>query len=385
MTANSKISLKICLVAHFAYGAMNGGSTGHIGGVERQTSLLARWLASRGHQVSLITWDEGQPDSAEIDGVRTLKLCKEMEGIPGIRFIYPRWTSLNKALRRADADVYYQNCGEYVTGQVALWCRFKSRRFVYSVAANADCEPDLPLMTKFRERILYRYGLRHADRVIVQTQAQHQMLVQNFDCAPVVIPMPCQGPTDLAVIPSDPPDPERSGILWVGRVCEVKRPDRFLELARSCPDLNFQLVGPEDGSEYSRRVIVRAKEIPNVSVSGPATYEQLSQFYRQALCLCSTSDFEGFPNTYLEAWSFGLPVITTYDPDDVIVRKKLGAVASDVPGLARSIRDLLASPDLWKSVSVNARQYYVENHSIEKVLPRFEQVFREALNNGIKK
>ncbi len=205
------------------------------------------------------------------------------------------------------------------------------------------------------------------------------MLVQNFGCDPIVIPMPCQGPDDLAFIPPDPPGPDRSRILWVGRICEVKRPDRFLELAAMCPDLNFQLIGPEDDSEYSRRVISRAKEIPNVLVLGPVTYEQLTQFYHQASCLCSTSDFEGFPNTYLEAWSFGLPVITTFDPDNIIAEKNLGAATSDVPGLARSIRTFLASPDLWKGASVNARQYYVENHSIERVLPRFEQVFREVL------
>lgn len=35
----------ICLVAHFAYGALAGGEHGHIGGVERQTSLMAKWLA----------------------------------------------------------------------------------------------------------------------------------------------------------------------------------------------------------------------------------------------------------------------------------------------------------------------------------------------------
>jgi glycosyltransferase involved in cell wall biosynthesis len=379
MTSNTKKSLKICIVAHFAYGAMTGGSSGHIGGVERQTSFMARWLAARGHRVSLITWDEGQRDGVEIDGVRILKICKQDEGIRGVRFIHPRWTSLNKALRRADADVYYQNCGEYVTGQIALWCRFKKRRFVYSVAANADCQADLPLMPKLRERILYRYGLRNADRIVVQTQIQQQMLVRNFGCDPVVIPMPCQGPDDLEFKPPDPPDPGRSLILWVGRICEVKRADKFLELARMCPDLNFQLIGPGDGSEYSRKVIVRAKEIPNISFYGPATYEQLTQFYLRASCLCSTSDFEGFPNTYLEAWSFGLPVITTFDPDNIVAEKNLGAAASDVPGLARSVRNLLASPDLWKSASANARQYYVENHSIERVLPRFEQVFRDVL------
>jgi glycosyltransferase involved in cell wall biosynthesis len=373
-------NLKICIVAHFAYGAMTGGSSGHIGGVERQTSFMARWLSSRGHQVSLITWDEGQPDSVQIDGVRILKLCKKDEGVQGLRFIHPRWTSLNKALRKADADVYYQNCGEYVTGQIALWCRFKSRRFVYSVAANADCEANLPLMTKFRERILYRYGLRNADRIIVQTHTQQQMLVRNFGCFPVVIPMPCRGPDDLEFKPPDSPDPGRSLIIWVGRICEVKRLDRFLELAKMCPDLNFQIIGPEDGSEYSRRIISRAKEIPNISFYGPATYEQLTEFYLRASCLCSTSDFEGFPNTYLEAWSFGLPVITTFDPDNIIAEKNLGAMASDVPGLAQALRKLLESSAQWKMISNNARKYYVENHSVDRVMPQFEQVFREVLN-----
>ncbi len=39
-------TLDLCFVSHFAYDAMTGGSTGHIGGVERQTSLMARWLRS---------------------------------------------------------------------------------------------------------------------------------------------------------------------------------------------------------------------------------------------------------------------------------------------------------------------------------------------------
>src|SRR5262249_50322499 len=45
----------ICIVAHFAYGALLGGRTGHVGGVERQTTLLARRLAERGHPTTLVT------------------------------------------------------------------------------------------------------------------------------------------------------------------------------------------------------------------------------------------------------------------------------------------------------------------------------------------
>ena len=87
---------RICFVAHLAYGAMTGGNGGFIGGVERQTSLMARWLAARGYRVSLITWDEGQEDGVVIDGVQVFKVCRKEAGIKGLRFFWPRWSSLPK-------------------------------------------------------------------------------------------------------------------------------------------------------------------------------------------------------------------------------------------------------------------------------------------------
>jgi len=243
---------RICLVAHFAYGAIKGGHNGHIGGVERQTSLMARWFAHEGYTVSMLAWDEGQNDGIVIDGVRVFKMCRRDAGVPGLRFFWPRWTSLLSAMKRADADVYYQNCGEYVTGQVALWCRRHGRRFVYSVASDPDCDRQLPEMHTLRERILYRYGLKNADTVVVQSRRQQDMLQEGFGRDSVVIPMPCPGPSEDEYAGFEH---ERNGsnrVLWIGRICEVKRPDRLLDMAESCSDLEFDLVGPSDGSTYSK-------------------------------------------------------------------------------------------------------------------------------------
>ena len=282
-------------------------------------------------------------------------------------------------MRRADADVYYQNCAEYVTGQVALWCRRNGRKFVYSVATESHCDFRLPEMHTIRERVLYRYGLRHADCVIVQTHEQQRMLSSGFELASTVIPMPCPGPgADEYQLP-ELGDVHR--VLWIGRICEEKRPDRLLELAEACPELTFDFVGPASERGYSRQMYDRAQCIPNVNVHGPASREQVPGFYMRATVLCCTSDIEGFPNTFVEAWSHGLPIVSTFDPDDLIANRKLGMVAEDVPGLAKGLRGLLGSAELWRQASENARRYYIENHTTETVMPEFEQVFQGVLRN----
>jgi glycosyltransferase involved in cell wall biosynthesis len=371
--------MNICLVAHFAYGALVGGTAGHIGGVERQTTLMGRWLAARGHRVSLVTWDEGQPDGVAVDGVRVFKVCRRDAGLPGLRFLHPRWTSLNRALARADADVYYHNCGEYVTGQVALWARTHGRRFVYSVASDPECDPRLPQMRTWRERVLFRYGLRHAHRIIVQTDTQARMLREGFSLTSEVLPMPSLAPAEAF---TPPPPPAGARVLWVGRVVIEKRPDRYLDLAEACPSLHFDLVGPGDGGAYSAEVLARAATVPNVTVHGAVAREKVYEFYRRAACLCSTSLFEGFPNTFLEAWGQGLPVVSTFDPDGLIETRGLGRFVKDVPGLARALTGLLEDPERWMEASRAARRYYVENHTVEAAMPRFEAAFLAAVAPG---
>jgi glycosyltransferase involved in cell wall biosynthesis len=366
---------RLCLVSHAAYGAMTGGTTGHIGGVERQTSFTARWFAARGYPTSLVTWGEGPVEDEWVDGVQIIKVCPRGAGVPGLRFFHPRWTSLRTALGRADADVCYQNCAEEVTGQVALWCRRYGRPFVYSVASQADCDPRLPTLRRRRERILYRYGLRHADQVIVQTRTQQRMLREGFGRESVVIPMPCSGPSDAEFVEPDPPAEGRFRVLWVGRICREKRPDRLLDLAAALPELVFDVAGPFGEDAYSQSVRQRAALLGNVTVHGGVNRDRMPDFYRGAGCLCCTSDVEGFPNTFLEAWSHGLPVVTTFDPDGLVAEHGLGFPARDVPSLAAALRALATDLGAWRTASRNGRRYYVENHRVDVVLPRFEEVF----------
>lgn len=367
----SERRLSICIVSHNGYGAMVGGHGGFVGGVERQTSLLARWLAAHGHQVSFLTWDEGGPNEEIIDGVRVIKICRKSSGLPGLRFFHPKWTGLNAALRKADAEVYYHNCGECVTGQIAMWCRRNGRSFVFSAASEADCDPAFPELSSMRERWLYMHGLRKADQVIVQTLTQQAMMERNFQVAATVIPMPAPGPANDGF---QPPSPAVGRVLWVGRICKVKRPDRLVEIAKACPELHFDVAGPVYNDQFSRTAAA-GMTLPNVTLHGAVSRENIPELYQNASLLCCTSDYEGFPNTFLEAWSHGLPVVSTVDPDGVIARENLGRVASDTATLTTEIRELIDDPTAYAASSRASRQYFLQNHAMEAVMPRFEAIF----------
>lgn len=368
--------MKICIVSHNAYGAITGNKMGHIGGVEWQTSLLARWLNARGHSVSFITWNEGGPAEENHDGIRLLTLCRQNEGLPGLRFFHPKWTRLVQALGKADADVYYHNCGDCSTGQTALWCRRNQRAFVFCLASDADCNPLLPEMNKAWEKYLYRMGVHRAGVVIAQTHRQQKKLSDHFGVDSTVIPMPCPSPEFV-----EKTDCSRAmnRVLWVGRVVRVKRPDRLLELAEKCPDITFDLVGPFSDDDYSRAIHSKAVTIPNLVVHGRVAKDKMAEIYQRASLLCCTSDYEGFPNTFLEAWSHGLPIVSTFDPDSLIQDRRLGVVVNDIQHMAEAVIKLLGQAEQYREASANGRRYYLENHTLEAVMPRFEQVFQAAV------
>ncbi len=366
---------RICFVAHLAYGALAGVDTGHVGGIERQMSLMARWFVQRGYDVSMITWDEGQADGTVIDGVQVFKMCRENAGIKGIRFFHPKWTSLCHAMKRADADVYYYNCGDLGLGQVVLWCRCYGRRSVYSVASDPACDARLPELGDFRERALYRYGLTHAHSVIVQTRQQQQMLRDGFGIVATVIPMPCEG---LAA--GDPVSPDLAAegsarVLWVGRISKEKRFEWLLDLAELCPEIAFDVVGASNtNSSYASALVARSAQIRNVTMHGRVLHGAIANYYRRCHVLCCTSAFEGFPNTFLEAWSIGMPIVSTFDPDGIVVKHKLGWIVSSVEEMANALRESMTNRARWQSASASAQDYYRRNHTLDRCMEQFARI-----------
>ncbi|MGV3772934.1 MAG: glycosyltransferase family 4 protein [Verrucomicrobiales bacterium] len=364
----------VCIVAHNSYGAMLGGDFGHIGGAERQTTLMANWLTARKVPVSLVTWGARKKSIDEtIAGVRIVKLCTAREGLPGLRFLHPRLTSLFSALKRSKADVFYHNSAEASTGLVALWCRMNKKKFVYSIASDLACLKELPALAAWHEKKLYRFGLSLAQQIVVQTARQKELLRQNFGVDATVVPMPCPMPVEIDASMSTPPP--RPLFIWVGRLVRLKRLEIMFDVAEDNPKYDFWIAAANDNkTEYSQSLSQRASTIKNVRWLGAVPREEMPFLYNKAVGLCCTSTHEGFPNTFLESWSFGKPVISSFDPDNIIKHQRLGYNAETADEFSSAIRQLAESKDLQESFSRRCRAYFCENHHIDKSMERFQRI-----------
>jgi glycosyltransferase involved in cell wall biosynthesis len=373
----------ICFIGMNNYSLLSGREDiPQIGGAEVQRMLIARELRSRGYRVSFVTLDHGQPDGIEHDGVRVYKAYALDKGLRLLRFVHPRWTGLRSAMARANADIYCARGVDNEAGQVALWCRRHKRPFVFWGAIDADFMRELPL-TGPTERWLSRLALRSADAIIAQTKTQQQLLARNYGRSSVHIPNlgRCER-CDVASAPNAPLG-ERRRVLWVGRPAKQKRFEWLLDLARTCPDVTFEVAGVSDsGSGYERDVALRAASMSNVRMHGRVPPSGMPSLYAGASLLCSTSAHEGFPNVFLEAWSMGLPVVSTFDPDGVIAATGSGYVADSVEGLAKGIREMLSSSDRWIEASKAARTYYMANHSPKVCIDKLEQVLNTIRAQG---
>jgi glycosyltransferase involved in cell wall biosynthesis len=119
------------------------------------------------------------------------------------------------------------------------------------------------------------------------------------------------------------------------------------------------------------------KRLPNVTYRGQVTPEEAMKVISESSLLLSTSDEEGFPNTFLEAWSTGTPVISLrIDPEGIIQRLGLGVVSRTVEAAVAATSYFLESIDRRDDAGQRAQRYVKEAHIPEVVLKAFESVIQ---------
>lgn len=168
--------------------------------------------------------------------------------------------------------------------------------------------PDTTINGKHRN--VYRYLFRKADRVIVLSQLWKKYVNDTFDLGDKVqvIYNPCT--TDIL--------PEKYAkqnfILYAGTVNARKgyadMIKAFAEIASKYPDWKLIFAGNgeiENGKKLAKDLNIESQ----VKFLGWINGKEKDKAFKEASIFCLPSYAEGFPMAVLDAWAYGLPVITT--------------------------------------------------------------------------
>jgi glycosyltransferase involved in cell wall biosynthesis len=365
--------MKICIVGLDDYPQLADlKDAKYVGGESVQHVLLARAWRDLGHEVSMIVHDHGQGRVTHVDGIRAVAPYSREEGIPVLRFAHPRLTGMISAMREIDADVYYQSPAGAPTGVTAWFCRRHGKRFITRIASDLACIPGKQLIRFWRDRKIYEYGLRNADLIVAQSEQQRTLLKENYGLHSQVL--------DMAVeMPSGPPPPKDIDVLWVANFRPVKRPEVVLELARRLPNVRFTMAGGSlpGADDYYREMLAAASKLPNVSCPGAVPYADVGTVFSRAKIFLNTSQIEGFPNTFLQAWVRGVPVVTFFDPDSLVKEKQLGRTASDLDDMVDAIQSLLNDAEERQRAGERSRAYAVAQFSGARIATRYLEMLAE--------
>jgi glycosyltransferase involved in cell wall biosynthesis len=344
------------------------GKTSAIGGTERDIWLLSRALAAAGWSVQV--------------GVRRTLQVKERQVIDRVEYVAIGQGQVlydwYRFLTSERPDWLFWEGASHLLGPLVEIARLAGVHTAFHLAFDADAQPRRAVFRRSHWWPLYAWGLLRADKIFVQHYGQVLLLHPGLRPKASTLPKVCS-----LHEPIRPHSERRHYVGWVATLRQHKRPDLLIRMAKSLPDVQFIVCGGptnyQTPTAYRDAVVEALTHLPNVDYRGRVSPQEAMDVIADAALLLCTSDEEGFPNTFTQAWSSGTPVVSLkIDPDNIIKNEGLGIVSSTVDAAVADVKALLASTSWREEIALRSREYINEKHNEVAVI----DTFTKALLNG---
>jgi glycosyltransferase involved in cell wall biosynthesis len=348
-----------------------------VGGAELQSYYIACEFVKMGYEVTFISQDFGKTNNGfSHEKIFVWKMTKDSSiRLANIRKIY-------SALKQINADIYYQRIGGIYTGTCSYYCQKHKKIMIWACAHDNECfysraqedvrrtqwYSDGSVLKKifglFNAKcndVFRNYGIRNADICIAQSCKQKQFLKENFNVNASVVK------NGHYIGNNFYPNKEKT-VLWVANIRPFKNPEIFIKLVSDLNqrDWNFIMIGsPSSDSLWMENLYQQIDNVPNLHYVGFKSIDKVENYLKKSALLINTSDFEGFPNTFIQAWLHYTAVISLFvDPDDIIKNHKLGRISKTYKQLLSDVKELIDHSNYRESLCKNAYDFAIKNHDI---------------------
>lgn len=224
------------------------------------------------------------------------------------------------------------------------------------------------------------YALTNATHIVVQTQTQYFLLKNRFNRYADIIHNP------ISMKPVTPHIEIQQYVLWVGRTDIFhKLPHLCIKIAKRLPHLKFLMILNNTNAQIFKSI--QDDKPHNVEIIDKVPFSQMSSYFSKAMLLLSTSSryFEGFPNTFLQAGSHGIPIATLeVDPDNVFALCG-GAVNAhgDIDVLIEHVRRLSENRAIRQEMAIKIMGYVNQFHDLDNVVVKVHNIIRTTITRQL--
>lgn len=367
---------KVLLLSKSYYGQITGGA-------EYQQHIIAQELVKRGYDVSYLFIDNGSfiRNSGNITllPVRDKTLLRKFLG----PYYFLELPKIYTILERIEPDVILARTGFSYIGAASRYCNDKGCKLIWHVSSNNSVnswseKPGIPMLHKrpfyWIDRKLKSYGITRADKIICQSEHQKVLLRENF------------GRVADAIVPNFHPLPKDKieknlpiKIIWIANFKRIKQPDIFIRLAKHFSDqqnLRFQMVGRPSSGVNMEKYYKEIKKLPHLEYFGELTMNEVNRLLNSAHIFVNTSMFEGFPNTFIQAWMRRVPVVSLQvDPDNLLEKNTIGYRSGNFEKMIRDIGSLTEDMKLLEDMGKRAQQFAFSNYTVENNIDKILNLF----------
>jgi glycosyltransferase involved in cell wall biosynthesis len=168
-------------------------------------------------------------------------------------------------------------------------------------------------------------------------------------------------------------------ITFVGRLTQIKRPDRLLDVANECKqrglDLRFLIAG--EGELFESAKARAERERLNVTFLGWRS--DIAQIFAASDIAILTSDNEGIPLTLIQAAQAGLAIVATNvgSISDIVINESTGYLtSSSASEMADAIEKLTRDAQLRKIMGEAGKARASHYFSLDRMLKDHADLYR---------